>query len=406
MRRDNETALAGRRVLELTDEKGCYAGKLFADMGADVIKVEPLSGDPCRRIPPFASRGHGDSLYFLYMNSSKRGVTLNLEHRRGRDLLRGLVASADLILESFPAGYLRGLGLGYESLSAAAPALVMTSISGFGSYGIHSSWEVSDLVTSAMSGALYVTGEEQDPPVRSAGFQAYMSASLSAAAGSMIALYAAAMSGRGQYVDISVQESMAAVSHICGAGKFLDDGMVPRRRGSSLFASVPSGAYRCRDGLIYLMVNRPAHWQSLAAWVHEVTGNQEILDPMFEGPSSNRIEHRELLDIFIGEMCSRFSVEEFYRQGQGRHIAVAPVNDAAAVIADPQLQARGYFTRVRDGRACAAMLYPGAPYRHSLTPWRMSRRAPCLGEHNEEVFGRELGLSTAKIERLREDGAI
>jgi crotonobetainyl-CoA:carnitine CoA-transferase CaiB-like acyl-CoA transferase len=389
-------ALAGRRVLELADEKGVYCGKLLADMGADVIKIERPGGDATRGIPPFV-RDEPDpdgSLFFLYANTSKRGVTLDVARPEGKDLFRRLARTADLVIETLPPGHLDGLGLGYASLKQANPGLVLTSITGFGQTGPHREFRPSDIVASALGGSMYVTGEEEDPPVRLAGSQAYLAASVAAAASSMIALHHSRVSGCGQHVDISVEEVTASVSHICGVGKWLDDGIIPRRSGTGLFASVPSGTYACRDGTVYLMVNRPLHWQALAQWIQEATGNREVLDPMFEGPSSNRQPYRELLDVFIGDLTSQFTVDAFYHEAQRRHLAVTPLNSAAAVAADAHLAARGYFVET-DHPRLGRLRQPGAPYRHSETPWSLRRPAPTVGQHNEDVFRGELGVREA-----------
>jgi len=218
-----------------------------------------------------------------------------------------------------------------------------------------------------------------------AGLQALTSASVNAAAASMIALFQRAQSGRGQHVDISLQETVASVSHICGVPKWMDDGIIPRRRGPGLFASVPSGTYPCRDGVVYLMINRPSHWKTLARWIHEVTGNREVLDPMFDGPSANRIEYRELLDLFLSEFTAHFSAAQLYHEGQQRHLAITPVSRAMDVIHDEHLHGRGYFTAVESPLG-ETLPIPGAPFRLSRTPWRISRRAPRRGEHDGEDF--------------------
>jgi benzylsuccinate CoA-transferase BbsE subunit len=400
-------ALAGRRVLELADEKGVYCGKLLADMGADVIKIEKPGGDATREIPPFwGDRAHPErSLFFLYTNTSKRGLTLDLTSVEGRGLFRRLVERADLVLETFSPGFLPGLGLGYGDLRELNPRLVLTSVTAFGQTGPYRSYRSADIVASALGGSMYVTGDEADPPVKLAGSQAHMMASTYAAVSSMIALHRAAIQGEGQHVDVSVEEATVSVAHICGVGKWLDDGIIPRRWGTGLFASVPSGAYPCSDGMVYLMINRPLHWQALARWINEVTGNQEVLDPMFEGPSSTRQPYRELLDIFISDLTSQFTVDEVYHEGQRRHIAFTPVNTAAAVAHDVHLAARSYFVDVEHpGRG--RLGYPGAPYRHSATPWRIARPAPSVGEHNRELYGVELGLSEERLRRLEESGVI
>ena len=402
-----DSALSGRRVLELADEKGVYCGKLLADMGADVIKIERPGGDATRGIPPFwYDRPHAESsLFFLYMNTSKRGVTLDITRPEAQGLFRRLARTADLIVETFPPGYLDGLGLGYETLKQEIPGLVFTSITGFGQTGPYRNFNSSDIVGSALGGAMYVTGHEEDPPVRLAGSQAHVMASTCAAVSSMIALYRSSMSGEGQHVDISVEETSVAVTHICGVGKWLDDNIVPRRRGTGLFHSVPSGTYPCKDGVVYLMINRPLHWKALALWINEVTGNEEVLMPMFEGPSSNRQPYRDLLDLYISDLTSRFTVDEMYHEGQRRHIAFTPVNSATAVARDPHLAARGYFVEV-DHPGGGTLRYPGAPYRHSETPWRIGRAAPRVGEHNEQVFRGDLGVSEEDFRTLQQSKII
>ncbi len=380
-------ALAGIRVLELVDESGVYCGKLLADLGADVIKVEPRGGDPTRAFPPFIDNRPGEnrSFFFQYMNTSKRSLALDLDDPASCDRLRRLAATADLVIETLPPGTLDARDLGWSTLRDANPGLVMTSITGFGQTGPRRDFRSSDLVAAALGGAMTGIGEPEDPPVTLAGEQCHIATSTCAAASSLIALHHSRRTGNGQHVDISALETTTSIAHICGVGKWLDDGIVPRRGGSGLFASVPSGAYPCRDGLVYLMVNRPLHWQALAEWIHEVTGNQEVLDPMFRGPSSNRLPYRELLDLFISEFTGRFGVEEIYREGQRRHIAMTPVNSAIAVTADRHLRARDYFVEVvrEDG---TRLRHPGAPYRHARTPWRIARSAPRVGEHDDEDF--------------------
>jgi benzylsuccinate CoA-transferase BbsE subunit len=401
------SALGGRRVLEIADEKGVYCGKLLADMGADLIKIERPGGDATRQIPPFW-RDRADpekSLFFLYMNTSKRGVTLDITRSEGQSLFRRLAATADLIVETLSPGALDQLGLGYSTLKRDNPGLVLTSITPFGQSGPYRDHESADIVASALGGAMHVTGEADDPPVVLAGSQAHLMASVCAATSSLIALFHASTSGEGQQVDISVEEATVSVSHICGVGKWLDDGIIPRRLGTGLFASVPSGSYRCSDGLVYLMVNRPLHWKALASWIHEETGIEEVLDPMFEGPSSNRQPYRELLDLYISELTGRFSAEHIYHEGQRRHIAVTPVNGAAAVAADRQLAARNYFVEV-EHEELGSLRYPGAPYRLAETPWRIARAAPRVGEHNQEIFGGELGVGADRLRALEKMGVV
>ncbi len=382
------SALAGIRVVELADASGVYCGKLLGDMGADVIKVERPGGDPTRGLPPFINGRAGvrHGAFFLYMNTNKRGVVLDLDKSDDRKLFAALVADADLLIETTRPGELDGIGLGYTTLARANSGLVMTSITGFGQDGPRRDWTSSDLIASALGGAMHVTGYANDPPVRLAGSQTHVMASTYAAVASMIALHHAARTGEGQHVDLSIQDAVVSTTHICGIGKWLDDGMIARRSGPGLFASVPSGAYRCKDGLVYLMVNRPLHWKALAEWIREETGIEEVLDPMFEGPSSNRIPYRELLDVYIGDLAERFTVQEMYHEGQRRHIAFTPVSDIDDVVRDPQLEARRFFVDISHPEYDSLRM-PGAPYRHARTPWRIARAAPSVGEHDDVILG-------------------
>lgn len=380
-------ALVGRRIIELADHKTAYCGKLFADMGADVVLVEPPGGDSMRRLPPFwKGKPHPDrGLWFLYTNTSKRGVALDLESSADRATLLALAATADAVVEGESPGRLTDLGLGWEALRTANPRLVLTSISGFGQTGPRRGWKSSDLVAWALGGAATVTGYAEDPPVRLAGSHAHVMTSTNAAVATMIALHHAQRTGVGQHVDISAVETVAAVSHITGVGKWLDDGVIPKRAGTGLFASVPSGAYPCRDGLVYLMVNRPAHWKAIAKWVFEETGQEAILNSLWEGPSANRIEDRDLIDMFLRELSARHTVEEMYHGGQRRHLAFTAMQTSSQVVSDPQLRARGYFVDVVHGSE-GTLRYPGPAYRHERTPARIRRPAPRVGEHGGEVL--------------------
>jgi crotonobetainyl-CoA:carnitine CoA-transferase CaiB-like acyl-CoA transferase len=379
-------ALSHLCVLDLTSSSVAYCGKLFADLGAEVIKVEPPGADPGRGEAPFFETECGrQSLPFLYGNTNKRSVLLDLEAEVDRARFRALALDADLILEAFPVGTLDALGIGYRELAADHPELVLTSMTGFGQTGPQRGFRSNDLVASALGGAMISIGDPADPPVRLAGHQADVSTATLAAASSLIALSSRDRTGQGQHVDISSLEVIASITHIAGVGKWLEDGILPKRVGTGLVASVPSGAYRCKDGLVYLMVNRPAHWEALARWINEMTGNQEVLLPEFNGPSSSRLPFRELLDVFIGDLTSQLTVDEMYHEGQRRHIAVTPVQSAGDIVTDPHLLARKFFVDIAiepGGR----LSVPGPPFRLSRTPSRADRSFPQPGEHNREIL--------------------
>ncbi len=378
-------ALGHLRVLDLTSSRAAYCGKLLADLGADVIKVEPVDGDPGRREQPLFGGPEGPSLPFLYENANKRSVSLDLESDGDRDRFRALAAESDLILESLPVGTLERLGLDYPALSADHGGLVLTSVSGFGQTGPAREARSNDLIASAMGGAMTSIGDPNDPPVRLAGHQADIITASVAASASLIALHHRDRSGQGQHVDVSSLEVVTAITHIAGVGKWLEDGIIPKRVGTGLVASVPSGAYRCKDGLVYLMVNRPAHWKALADWIHEVTRNEEVLMEEFHGPSSSRLPYRELLDVFIGDLTIQLTVDEAYHEGQRRHIAFTPIHTAERIAVDPQLVDRNFFAalELENGRE---LMVPGAPYRPARSGWKTARRAPGIGEHDDAIL--------------------
>ena len=381
-------ALGHLRVLDLTSSGAAYCGKLLADLGADVIKVEPPGGDAARREAPLLETRTGSlSLPFLYANSNKRSVALDLGDAADRDRFRALAAESDLVLESFAVGHLATLGLDYAALSTEHPELVLTSITGFGQTGPQSGFRSNDLVASALGGAMISIGDPADPPVRLAGHQADVITSSFAASSSLTALYHRERTGRGQHVDVTSLEAIAAMTHIAGVGKWLEDDIIPKRVGTGLVASVPSGAFRCKDGFVYLMVNRPAHWLALANWIHEMTGNEEVLLPEFRGPSSSRLPYRELLDVFIGDLTAKLTVDEAYHEGQLRHIALTPINTASRLVTDPHLAARGFFEELEVGSG-QRLTVPGAPYRPARTPCRSNGVAPEPGEHTDAVLGR------------------
>jgi len=373
-------ALSGLRVLEIAHGAYAWCGKLLAEMGAEVIKIEPPGGEPSRLVPPYWGDrpGPASSLEFLYFNTSKRSITLDLSTDGGQARLRELAAASDVLIETLAPGVMAACGLSWEALQAVNPALVYTSITGFGQHGPHAQYRATDVVVAAMGGAMIATGHPQDPPVVLAGAQSGVVAATLAACSTLVALRHRWRCGRGQHVDISAQEAMLSASSICGVGKWLQDGIIPVRYGNALFSAVPSGTYPCEDGSIYLIINRPRHWQVLARWVCEVTGNREILDPMFEGPSSARQPYRELLDLFLREFTGRFTVESLYRQGQARHLAVTPLNTARGVVADAHLAARSFFCDVDHGGG-RRLRYPGPPFRLSATPWRLRHGAPGPG---------------------------
>ncbi len=399
--------LTDLRVLDLADEKGMYCGKLWADLGADVLKVERPGGDAARKLPPLApGAANGDSsLAFLYMNTNKRSVTLDLDASAGQEIFTALARKADIIIETFRPGSLEARGIGFAALSSSNPGLIMVSITPFGQTGPWKHFTGNDLVAQAMGGMMHVIGYPDRPPVPMAGDQAYILGGLHGAVGGLLALVHRQSTGNGRHVDISLQESVAAATTVIGVAKHIDDGLVLERtpRGGGLGGLPP--IYPCKDGYICISPGQPAMWRYLAQWVAEVTGNEAILDPCYAGAPMRRLVAADLLEAYITEFTTGLTKRELYEEGQRRRIAVAPLNTAAEVLQDDQLNARGFFATLpvspkRDLRM------PGAPYKLSRTPWRLKRPCPRPGQHNRDVLEKDLRLSKGRIQKLRASGVI
>ena len=269
-RGDEPSALGDIRVLDLSGEMGMYCGKLLADLGADVIKIEPPGGDPARRVGPFY---HDEpdvekSLSFFYLNTSKRGITLNLELSDGRELFRRLVRTADVVVESFPPGYLDGLGLGYQGLCQIRPDIILTSITGFGQWGPHARYKAPDIVGVAMSGVMWLAGYMDDPPNLPYGNQGYLSASIQAAAGTLMALYHRDLTGEGQQVDVSMQEALSIAQETAMQTWDMNQAVRLREGASRLGLIVPGiGPYQCKDGWVFCL-----HWHAGRRYLERTPG--------------------------------------------------------------------------------------------------------------------------------------
>lgn len=361
---------------------GQHCGKLFADMGADVVKVEPPDGDPARGTGPFAQGvEHPEgSLYFLYFNTNKRSLVLDLASAADRTRLRHLAATADVVLDSFPAGFLDERGLGYGDLSRAKPALVMTSITPFGLTGPYRDFAGSDLVAQAMGGLMYVQGDDAKPPCAAPFDLAYQLASRHAAFATLAALNGRRSTGRGRHVDVSLQE---VVGHLLfTVAKYAFDGQIVRRAGRLITnAPPPSGYYRCKDGRwVSVSVIFLRHWQVLAQWM----GNEVLKDPLWEA-RDYRYANQDLVIDGMQEFVSGFGLGEFVAAAQERGLSAIPINTLQDVVESPKNRARGWFAEVAHPRL-GPLRFPGAPYRMGETPWHVYRPAPSLGQHTEEVL--------------------
>lgn len=413
-----QAVLASYRVLDLTDESGWFCGRVLGDLGADVVKVEPPGGDPGRwRGPFYGGQPHPDrGLAWLAYNANKRGVTLNLQHPRGRELFGELVARADFVVESFPPGFLDELGVGYGQLRDRNPRVVWVSITPFGGTGPRSRWLGPDLVVMASSGLMHLVGRPDGPPLRVSVPQSPLWGSLYGAAGALVAHHHRQRTGRGQHVDVSMQASLLSALANAPAYYSLSGGDL-RRAGNHMVGRNVHGArlravYRCRDGYVnFILYSGEAGRRSNAAMVRWMEECGELPDSLrgrdweaFDVVTATQEEIHQL-EAAIAAFLARRTKAEFVQESLRRGILGYPVADARDIREDPQLEARGFWERVYHPQLGATVTFPGCFARFSVGGRCVRRPAPRLGEHNEEVYG-ELGLSPAEVDRLRAEGVV
>jgi crotonobetainyl-CoA:carnitine CoA-transferase CaiB-like acyl-CoA transferase len=422
-------ALDDIRVLDLAGEIGQYCTKLLADLGADVIKIEPPEGDPVRDLPPFYhdEQGPEKSLYWLNLNTNKRSATLSISDAEGRNLFEKLVATADVVVESFEPGYLDGLGLGYEGLSKIKPEIILTSVTGFGQTGPHAHYKAPDIVGVAMGGIMWLAGDPQDPPNVPPWRQGYISASIQAAAGTMMAVYHRDVHGEGQHVDVSMQEALSIAQET--AMQYWDMLQQLRNRtggGTILPISIPGiGPYECRDGWVYGFVGTPggAPWSDLLQWMidegaaedlteepyHDfcMNLNMRFLTGLMQDPASlgDKIKIMSHVEQVLRQFIAGKGKWEVYEDAQRKRLLFGIVSTPEDIANNPQLQHRKWLTSIEHPELQDTLSYPGPPYRLSETPWTIRRRPPLLGEHNSEIYS-DLGVKEDELERLHAAGVI
>ena len=396
-------ALDGLRVLDLTDYRGHLCARLMADMGADVIKVEPPAGDLGRRIGPFVDGipHHDRSLFFWFYNLNKRSLTLDLMRPRGAEILRTLAQSADVIIESFKPGRIRELGLGWEELHRINPALILLSIAPFGQTGPYRDFEADDTVLSALGGMLYVNGFPGRQPVRPLGLQAYHSSAYYGAIAMLCALFARDHDGLGQWIDLSMQEATAcAVEHV--AGSYFGEGRVEPRRGT-LHWSRYFRVGKCRDG--HIMHCTLGDWTSLVEWVAGDGKAKDLTDPEWQDVGYRAVHAEHLFNV-LDEWARDYSRDDLLDRAQALRLPFATVRKPEALFDDEQLAARGYFVEVEHPELGRSFRYPGAPYLMNGSSWRVYRRPPLMGEHTGQILRDELNLNSEELAALDAEGVI
>ncbi|MET0503104.1 MAG: CoA transferase, partial [Candidatus Binatia bacterium] len=334
--------LKGYRALDLTGLSGQLCGRIMADLGMEVILIEPPGGDPVRRLAPFVKSPGGSELSttFAHLNAGKASKMLDLNQEADRQVFRKLVETADVVLESFQPGELDAKGLGYKSLAAINPGLVMGSITCFGQTGPKKNLACNDLVALAESGFLYISGDPSLPPCRPPETQAYYFASLFAAAGVLAALYRREHTGQGDHVDSSMQETLATQEHIIRL--WANDKQILKRAGSQHGSVAPAKIFPCRDGFVYLYVTRQ-HWKLfLTVWKDH--------PPVFDLPdwlnNLYRRAHADELNPAVEAFIGKFTMAEITELLQAKGIPCVPVNTPMGFANDDHVQGRGFMTQV------------------------------------------------------------
>ena len=405
MPKEQEGALSRYHVLDLTDSKGAYCTKLLADLGADVIKIERPDGDPGRSIPPFAGdTPHPEkSLYFLHRNANKRGITLNLNTAEGRNILKKLVKTADVLVENSPPDYMAGLGLDYSVLSELNPGLIMASITEFGQSGPYKYRKGSDLVDFALSGIMITSGYPGKEPCMLPGSPAYDSASVNAGISIVAATYMRRTTGQGQYIDTSVHLTSRISLYpwiVPNYSYAFNPGAPPPTSENRMGAQIYP-VYPCKDGFIRVIAITPRQWDALM----RVLGNPEVLQTEEWRSFIYRMGNADDLYALMLEYTEKYTRLELFEAGHREGVPIAPILNIEDFYNNPQTKARDYFVEVEHPVAGKAD-YAGPPYKWTETPAVMKRPAPCLGEHNEEVYCQELGLSKDDLVALRGGGVV
>ncbi|PYM76812.1 MAG: formyl-CoA transferase [Candidatus Rokuibacteriota bacterium] len=395
----SKAPLAGIRVLDLTRVlAGPFCAMMLGDMGAEVIKVEePGKGDDTRSWPPFVE---GESTYFMSVNRNKQSVTLNLKAPEGRKIFQALARKSDVLLENFRPGTMDKLGFGYKALARLNPRLVYCSVSGFGESGPEAHRAGYDLVIQAESGVMDLTGFSDGPPVKVGNSVGDLVAGMSAAHGVVLALLARTRTRRGQKVEISMLDVMAALLTY-QAGIYFGTGQRPTRRGNAHPSIVPYEVFRAADAFVVLGVANNSLWIKCCG----ALGRPELAqDPRF-GTEAKRVQSRATLVPLLNEILGTRAAADWVKQFEAVGIPAGLIKSGAEVCESEHLKARGMIVTLPHPRARKVTVM-GVPVRLHATPGKAATAPPLIGQHTDTVLRRLVGLGKPAIARLRAQGVV
>lgn len=404
-------ALDGIRVIDASGGiAGPYCGKMLADYGAEVIKVEhPIDGDPARAVGAFP---HGvphpeKSALFLHLNTNKKGISLDLSTPDGIQIFTALIRQSHIVLESFRPGQMAEWGLGYHTLKQHRSDLVMTSVTPFGQSGPFKDYQFTELTIFAMGGGMHREGLPDRQPLRYGAEIAQYFSGTAAAAATMIAVFGVAMTGEGEWIDISIQECMAGHPHQIGRrtpyvyGNEPDLRKPPRLAAAGMREPYAVGTFRCKDGFVSFLPLGSRMWPQLARMIDMP---ELIHDPRFQS-ADDRTDRREELEAIFQAWFDEHTRYEVFAAGQREGLPCAPILDAGEALQNEQFRNRAYFLDLMHPHV-GTLSYTGLPFRLSDVDMADAAPAPLLGQHNAEVYGGLLGMAHADIAALSQRGVI
>jgi len=387
------------RVLDLTRVlAGPFCAMILGDMGAEVIKIEePGKGDDTRSWPPFLG---GEATYFLSVNRNKQSLTLNLKAPEGRELLKRLVKKSDVVLENFRTGTMERLGLGYATLKKVNPKLVYCAISGFGESGPEAARAGYDLIVQAESGLMDITGFEDGPPVKVGTSIADLVAGMSAAHGITLALLARTRTKKGQKVEISMLDAMAALLTY-QAGIYFGTGAKPSRRGNKHPSIVPYEVFKAADAYLTLGVANNSLWERCCTAMERP---DLVKDPRY-AREADRVQNRATLVPLLNDVLGGRTADEWLKRFEAVGVPAGRIRTVAEVCESEHLKARGMIVTLPHPKA-GNLRVLGVPVRLHATPGKAVTAPPLLGQHTERVLRTVLGVGKGEVARLRKRGVV
>jgi benzylsuccinate CoA-transferase BbsE subunit len=420
IQREGNKLLSGYRALDLTDRKGFFCGKILAELGVDVIKIEKPGGDPARNVGPFYKDDINPekSLYWFAYNESKRGITLNIEVPKGQEIFKKLAETADFVIESFPVGYMLELGLAYQQLKKINRRIIVTSITPYGQSGEWRGWKGTDLTLMATGSIMILTGESDGVPVRLNPDHAYCLAGSNAALATLVAHYYRETSGLGQHVDVSIHECVVRENyHYLEAGQEIRGLPLPQRTGTRMMAA--EGLYihsiwPCKDGYVTWAflggaAGAPDN-RRISQWMDDEGLPGGIpTDTDWENLDFSKIDqdYVDKMEDRVAKFFMKHSKHELEEEAVRRGVRIWAVNDMQDILNHKQLDFRRFFKNMEHPNLGATIKYPGYLFETTEGDKACIRfPAPLIGEHNKQIYQDELGLSGQEIKELKQSGVI